>query len=1123
MISILYQNSVLPNNLLVGQTYALEVQVNGALPSNTRWVISAMSGAISSGFSPEIIFTPLTAQVYFINVAAVDFSGNLQQQTFTVTVSNRRNGAATVFASWKTLTAVSGDTLSARVVFLDPEGLPPASISWILYQNFVQVASGISLCIDYFNAPAGLYTVVVQAADATGAQVVGESSMRVQGIFEIQSSLQPAPVSPTMQYLGSVFTFQCNGGGGILMALPYVIGTISQELFLLPGTTHFVTALDSAFGVDDVVARTFTGNWATVGPPSGLSGQLLHYDYTLGQPYVPAPADLRTKITADAYKVSGTFFGPYSFRVEIKCYRQGPPLYQYAACPYSRFVGGAGPRSRRLVAFPSQALVYTAGQQSLYVTPEVTEIPVTLEATGQPDTVNPNTSTTFTDGNVVCTYEPEEIGLAEIDVNATYGLPGFRPCVLTLTAPANPPVISTVQGISGNLNFYLANGAVNAGTVITATVSAPHIPSGFRVTLRVVQDYFSPDENTYVNIGSVPVALNDLEFNRFGLVIAFHVDETGVSSVSLPPGSLPVAQGADAVVYSTFYGTSIAYDSAVYSNPVSQSEFTDGVFAESSVVAPVIGCFGSGPIGLYCYSDVTTGSLAIQFPQPYTDPAPFIAYATNPGYCYSNPVLVSNGTLSTLPLNLPNVTLFSDSFYCGTFYAYAPCDGSTANVAIAYPANTVPHSFIDYANHAWSLVGIQSNPGTLQQVSRNNVSPLLACNDPVFTGSNPAGSSLPYLDYETGGTVVVNFPDLSYGIPFVGAAAQIIDPGANNLTSGIASVYFTGRNRVATLINAVQGSGNLTFLLRGDIVNYAKSFCVKSSNGGETTYPIFSKQFKVTVAPGQKIILTISTALSPNSVLTGVVEWNPTVTLPRLFDSESISFSGSATVKAVGFTGLSSQEDYQFYGTLPADAALESVNPDSIVTVQGASDAEQVLIRCRGVGEPVPVLPPALAWYSGGFLNSPVTFRFYAARALQGAHGEMDVWMSSPGGFPSYFSVSPYKALTMPSWAYPKNPNQTDTSRNSLRVIPNQMILGTGFLYPRVYTSNAGYQIVIAANAYPDTISVSGTNYGLTSVAPGLAYDIDIVQFQDATRYLVTESGLQILTESGLPLETELQ
>jgi hypothetical protein len=177
---------------------------------------------------------------------------------------------------------------------------------------------------------------------------------------------------------------------------------------------------------------------------------------------------------------------------------------------------------------------------------------------------------------------------------------------------------------------------------------------------------------------------------------------------------------------------------------------------------------------------------------------------------------------------------------------------------------------------------------------------------------------------------------------------------------------------------------------------------------------------------------------------------------------------------------------YEFYGTLPATAVQEYPNPDTYLTVQGVGSQEYVLVSCYAAGDVVPHGPGGTVPYAGQSLVSPLTFRFYTGRGAAGSHGEMDVWLSTPGSFPSYLAAGHYTLLELsPAW-YRRTAQVGDTKRSSLNVASGH----TAHRLPSIYVSAQGVKVVVEETVPQPTYVDSGTTYYLAGTAYGLAYSV---------------------------------
>lgn len=368
-------------------------------------------------------------------------------------------------------------------------------------------------------------------------------------------------------------------------------------------------------------------------------------------------------------------------------------------------------------------------------------------------------------------------------------------------------------------------------------------------------------------------------------------------------------------------------------------------------------------------------------------------------------------------------------------------------------------------------------------VSVGSVTPVLNCADVLCTGSVTTGDSYIYEDVETGSRVNVYFDSLDLGVPHFAVSAQVISEGTSGLTSGRVTLRFT---KPRQYIMSVGGTGQLRFAL-GLVGIPKKLILVRGGLEIEHAMTISQPTIVLNVMPGDAVYVDVGTPFGGLSKrIAGkyvAVVWVPKVTLPKLYATATLNESGS--IRALGFCGLNNRQDYRVYTTLPADGSTaDVVNPDAVVTAQGASSAELVLVRNRAFGDVLPPLPEGLAWYAGETLTQPITFKFYAAREAYGAHGEMDVWVQTAGTFPANFKVSDYKVLSSGTFSERVLPQVDDTSRNSLRVVGST----AGLQVPRVYTAPDGEQRSIHSTL--PSLVLDGKTFTLNRPDPGISFTV---------------------------------
>ncbi len=1137
MISLLLNSRALPAFFPLKSYNRLDIKVDGRDPLSAVWSVLEGDVEVSSGSTLSIPFNPLSTVTHYLNVKAINLDGKSFEQTFQVSVTERRSGSPHVSVAWKSLNYSDRSTIEATISYVDPEGAKYGSLEWTLYRNNVLVSTGKGTSVTHLNSSYGIYRLRATATDIYGTSVVGESTVKVVGEFEVQASLKPPLVNGTLQFLGSVYTYQVFGDASSVTSLPYELASHTQEIVFLPGTTHFKVEVDPgvSHGIDDILVRTMTGNWALVGGPNGFSTEKIGYDYTLGNPHTPAPSDLRTKLTFEAYKVHGTSVPAFTFRVKISCYREGSKLYRYTPCPYSTFVGGRGRRDRRFVAYPTHidASLDTLSQTNrmgsssveCLSAPEVTELPSVFSSSGIPNPLVVPNSVSYTDANVIAVYESSNDAVKEIDAYAVFGLDGYGQGLLSLTVPSDPPIFQRIKRIYGNLAVYMASGGISVGSTIVVTIGVSHAPGSVQYTVPVTNSVYSQSPNNYIHVGSIPIDLVDFQFSQGGLILSYEVEEPTDEEVQGSPGA-PELAGSAPEVYSTALGTgAVTYESACYSAPTLQTEFSGTSFSSVGILS---GCFdpACGPVGLYCYANVQNPILLLHYPQPYLSPSPYVAYGTDIANCYGDPVLISDGTLSSLG-TFPYVIPYPDTGLCGAAYRYKECTRSRTDIVVSYPIDITAPDFVAFDGLAWSNYGTISNLGGNTLVSRSLTLPIQSCSDPIVTGSNSSGSTVPYLDFETRGTVNVCFPGLENGIPHFSTSIEVTD-NASLIQPGYHAFDLTREKNEVLILPPVVSSGTLQFSITGAVTAYPKSL-ITSSSGNVSVRALAPGKSTVVLclAAGDSVYIRVD-RVSKGHTIDGRASWDLFVSSPRLYHTEVLSFSGSAALNAVGFTGRSSRSPYKVFSSLPQFASSDYVNPNSVVTVQGYAGTEAFIVGCASTGANQPDLPVGVGLYAGAHLDSPITFKFYAGRSAQGGHGEMDVWLSQNGTFPSYMRVSRYKALELPTWWYRKDAAASDTSRNSLRHLP----VPDNYIFPRVYTAEDGNQVVLRSGTHSNTISINGTSYGATGTATGLAYTIidtvgdelpssgDTVVTADV--FIFSEDEELIYTEDGQSLETEI-
>lgn len=932
-----------------------------------------------------------------------------------------------VIINWSSLTYAAGEALKASIRVADSQGIPPSDLSWTLFRNGVPIASGSSATVTFQTSSPGLYRL-----KATAGGVTANSAVSVGGGFEIQASPTPPEVDPTCVYLGALYCDEVTGSGGDTETVPFQLASFTQTIYLLPGTTHISFDLDpNQNQVDDeVVVRTATGNYALKGFPSGLYTEQIGYDYTGGQPVLAAPADGVLRLTIEAFNVHGAVASPFNFRVRVKCWRQGAPIYQYVKCPFSSYPGGNGNRHPKFAALVTEMDIQTDVATSMnrlgstavntYTAPEVTAMPLTVLATdGSPNPVQAPTGMFFTDSNCYAIYEPQADDLPELVAKAVSGQDGLRPFYLTLEEPADPPIIQRIKRLGGKLVVYVAHGALTAGSVIRVRILTSKITDGSNEVVYevpVVEDVYNNTTDTFQRVGAVAIDLEDFQFSENGLVMFFDVDTSSATPSPLPCDN-PDPVWPDDYIYSKVHADAVIFDGACFSNPVAQTTVDTESFPRAGSLT---GCHEPvcGPVGLYCYTDVATGSRSVDIRQPLYNPAPYVAYGSNPLDCYGDPLFLREITSGTVYQRIDTHT--TDAL-CGDGYIYEQCGGQT-RILTVYPHNTVPHDVINYGSMCWGIWSGTAVAGSTAQViigtlgwevvSAGSVTPVADCNAAECSGTVAGGSSVVYIDTQTNQKLPVRFEGFDIGLPFAAVSQQVTDSGLGNLPRGEKSVTFTTPR--VHLFNCIE-SGQVDFNV--GLSEYAKRIVV--IRGGQTLkFEIRTGAVEriVTLQAGDQVFVDIGNQVGLLSDRTRnkrtIVRWRPIITLPRQYHAATLTAEGTNQIRALGFTGLTDRSDYVLFRTLPQDIEQPFPNPDNIVTVANGT-SEYALVRTRAVGDAIPPLPGNVPWYAGESLVGDLQFKFYTSREDQGAHGEMDVWLTEDGHLPAYFKVDQFRTLFM--------------------------------------------------------------------------------------------------------------
>lgn len=535
MIELLLDGNALPLSFLVNVPYRLTVQVDGGTALLVKWVVYQGSTAVASG-TGDVLFGPVAATTHTINVIALHSNGTTVEDNFTVTVTASPTVPA-VGIDWGRLAYAVGDTVEASIRYRDPEARGFLDLSWSLKRNNAEIVSGTSTTVRLSSALMGVYRLVASVTAADGSLIEADSTVRVSGGTEIQASVRPRPASGTLQLLGTLYSKQFGVNGGLSPSLPYVLGSFTDRVFLLPGTTHVRFSLASGSVDDELVVRTPAGNWPIVGPPLGLESEDPGYNYTLGRPPVPAPDDGVLDMTFDVVNVHGATSGGARGVVAVECLRLADQLYSYARCGTSQLPGGEGGRLRRMmVVFTGMDIqldVYRGNQpnrlgsdavESFTSAAAITK-PAALTIDGTPDVGRLSRGFFFTQANKVATYEPVSADVPDLDAYAVYGIPGWRPFIMTLNQAGDTPVVQRIKRLSGSLLLYMAGGALDAGASVDVRIETSGAPFSQTYTVPVAASVYAPDNDIYYQVGSVAIDLSDFQFSNGGLVAHLEISE----------------------------------------------------------------------------------------------------------------------------------------------------------------------------------------------------------------------------------------------------------------------------------------------------------------------------------------------------------------------------------------------------------------------------------------------------------------------------------------------------------------------------------------------------------------------------------------------------------------------
>lgn len=1087
---------------MVGSTYRISAVISGSEVVPSSWAVTASGVTLASGRGTAIVFTPVNPVPHSITASVQGEFGIYQSVAQTVNVS-LSSSFAEAGVNWEKLVFSDGEDLSAVIEAHDGTGVAPASIAWTLYRNGIQVYAGSGASVKYTCTQNGLYRLKGTAYCQDGTQLLFDSTVIVQGTVTVQHTLPVPDTGGSLIYLGSVYTLSLHGVAGTATSLPYKTASTTCEILLLPGTTHWMFDTDpEASPVDDeLVVRTQKGNWCLNGVAGGLSGEFAGYDYGYMPTAIPAPADKRLNITAEVFKVHGTTYNSFTSRVRIKCYRKlAKSVYQYSKCTQSSFPGGEGHRTRRWAAlFTNIDLQVDALNSSnlsadpvTYTTVDVTSVPLmTLSTNGTPNPVQSQTGLFYTDSNLYAYYERP--GCRDIAAQAVSAIENVRPCCISLLEPGSPPVLNKIKRVHGKLSIFILDGVIYKDSVVTVKIYKSDGYSYTNYVLPIAATRYVDTDSSILNVAEIDIDLSDFQFDETGIIADFSVDESAAETSSIP-STVPVPVVGPDYVYSTVYAHTVSYDGACYTSPTYVSILDDNAVH----VTPIGGCQDPtcGPSALYCYTALNAPAENVVLPQPLGMPAPYVSYGSNPARCFYNPIaraFVSGAEVSTQEFfgsQAIELWAYSGTSLCGSSYLYtscqakyAPCDAHACSIIVVYPVSSSPHATVEYGGQCYTYGTSTHEYGTRSVVSAASVNPVSDCHDPVCAQFDANGSVVVYNDTQTFLEVPVRFDNLDYGIAHYGVAQERVDDGYSGLTDGFKSV--TWLKSTDAFVCVVYGTGTLAF----DIgLTGRKRQLIVNRSGTVIAYDIEngSGRAQAQVQPGDRVYLRMTDAygklpLQCRGLTTGV-RWSVATSLPRLFDTVVVPYTGTTAINAIGFCAYSDDGVYSFYGTLPCTTPMTGpVNPDSHVTVTSGSQ-EYSLVTARAIGN-VRLASLGLPLYAGQTLNGPFTFKFYAAREAFGAHGEMDVWFDTDGTFPGYLRAGAYDSLHLSGTYYRRSTTPYDTTRDSYTVSNT-----TATVWPNVYTAADGQVISVASSA--STVAYAGKVFSRSGSDPGLSFSI---------------------------------
>lgn len=992
---------------------------------------------------------------------------------------------ASVLILWSAPVYAPGALASAEIQIVSPGGYTVPT--WTVFRNGVQVSNGSGARVT-FQVDHGTYKLTAVSTDNAGSTLVGESTVWTTGTHEVLASLNQ-PSTPTVVLLGALYSATFQTPYVASLTAPSNVFTSVQTAYLLPGTTHVVYDLQPGASVDDeVIVRTSTGNYALRGYPLGASSDILGYDYTGGNPVVPAPDSGVLRYTVNVVKCRGTSAQPSSGRVRIRCYSQTSPVYKYTRCPLSSFSGGGGNRDRQFAVLFDQIDVETdivaganragpSGVRSYAISAPAYVPLVTLDSNGLPDSAALGTNASYTSSNWLATYESVSGDDVELDALTVSGRDGQRPAHFSLNIQGDSPIVQRIKRLSGKMRVYLGKGSLLQNSTLTLRIATSRKINGapvYTVSVPITSAVYVSDTNVFQQVATADIDLSDYQFSGSGVVVSVDVDESGAVKPSFPC-SAPDAGGAPFTVYSREYYKNALYDGACYTGAELQST-VDGEVARN--LASVTGCSNPvcGPLGVYCYTDAYYGTTSATFRQPLYAPATYVAYGTNPTVCYTSPVLVSeySGTA------VDDYVSVASSALCGDGWSYTGCQ-SSQSIIVVFPKFTAAHSVIAYNTSCYARTGTSAMSGSAvgyqygtlgrSMVASSNVTAVPDCFDLACSGSVVNGPSVAYTDTQTGSRVYVNFSGASSSFPHTGVcpAASLLDSVVN--PEGSATVTFVDQSLIPLFTAVAAGYASVT------LESGASNLLLET---GGSSVPFTPGGNTVILTPGQIVYVRIPIINDRTRGQAAKVSWKPFGQSVLPYQTATyFASSGTNIITRIDVTGRNANSFSSSYTSLPADTSSASPNPEGVFTVQ-SSGAEYALLRGTPTGEQTAPLPPNVVWYAGQPLAGTLTFRSYAVR--KGGHGEIDVWLSQTQGVPpAFLAAGPYRMLSRVAGPLRTSSSVTDTRRSSVTVAA----YGTESRWPYAYVSLDGERVV--SSIYAGTVARNGKAFAFSGTDTGIS------------------------------------